>query len=111
MSRSKLFASAVAAVALALPGRAAAQRAVPAATAASAPISNVRYALTFDSSTASQQTIGVTMTFTVASTAPVLLSLPSWTPGAYEVSNFARKLSGFSATGADSAEYRWDKLD
>ena len=30
--------------------------------------------------------------------APVVLSLPAWTPGAYEISNFARWVDDFAAT-------------
>jgi len=40
----------------------------------------------------------------------VLLSFPSWTPGSYEISNFARFVSGFSAT-AGGKPLDWDKLD
>ena len=76
----------------------------------SAPISNIRYDLTFDSSTASRRTIAVAMSFDVAGAAPVLLSLPAWTPGAYEISNFARWVVGFTATGGN-APLTWDKLD
>jgi predicted metalloprotease with PDZ domain len=43
-------------------------------------------------------------------TAPVVLSLPAWTPGAYEISNFARWVVGFEATG-DGKPVTWDKLD
>jgi predicted metalloprotease with PDZ domain len=52
----------------------------------------------------------VSMTFDVTGQGPVLLSLPGWTPGAYEMSNFARWVSGFSASSG-SRELRWDKLD
>ncbi len=76
----------------------------------SAPISNIRYDLTFDSTTASRRTIAVAMSFDVAGTGPVLLSLPAWTPGAYEISNFARWVVGFSAA-AGTAPVTWDKLD
>ena len=38
--------------------------------------------------------------FDVRAPAPVLLSLPAWTPGAYELSNYARKVSDFSARSA-----------
>jgi predicted metalloprotease with PDZ domain len=39
-----------------------------------------------------------------------LLSLPAWTPGAYEIGNYARFVSGFDAiSGNDSLD--WDKLD
>ena len=48
--------------------------------------------------------------FDVAGDGAVLLSLPAWTPGAYEISNYARWVSGFAATEND-APLRWDKLD
>jgi len=73
---------------------AAAQQTTPSAAAnaptRSAPISNIRYEITFDSTTARDRLIKVMMSFDVGSTGPVLLSLPAWTPGAYEISNFAR---------------------
>ncbi|HEX6053069.1 MAG TPA: hypothetical protein VFZ21_27565, partial [Gemmatimonadaceae bacterium] len=62
-------------------------------TARSAAISNVRYEVTFDRTTAPARTLGVTMTFDVTGQGPVLLSLPGWTPGAYEISNYARWVS------------------
>jgi predicted metalloprotease with PDZ domain len=76
----------------------------------SADIKNVRYDLTFDSTTASRRTINVAMSFDVAGTGPILLSLPAWTPGAYEITNFARWVIGFTAAGGDSP-LAWDKLD
>ena len=76
----------------------------------SAAIGNVRYEVTFDRSTAPARTLRVSMTFDVTGQGPVLLSLPGWTPGAYEMSNFARWISGFSAS-AGSRGLRWDKLD
>ena len=36
----------------------------------------------------------MTVDFDVAGPGPVLLSLPAWTPGAYEINNFARWISG-----------------
>src|SRR5687767_5884277 len=76
----------------------------------SIPISNVRYDVTFDSSRAQSRTIGVGMTFTTAAPGQVLLSLPAWTPGAYELGNYARFVDAFSASaGADSLD--WDKTD
>lgn len=50
------------------------------------------------------------MTFNVAGNDPVLLSLPAWTPGSYEISDFVRKVSGFTVTG-EGGTPRWDKLD
>jgi predicted metalloprotease with PDZ domain len=78
--------------------------------ARSAPVSNLRYELTFDSTTARDRTIKVVMSFDVGGKGPVLLSLPAWTPGAYEISNFARWVFDFSAS-AGNQPVRWDKLD
>ena len=50
------------------------------------------------------------MSFDVGGTGPVLLSLPAWTPGAYEISNFARWVVSFSPVSAGQP-IRWDKLD
>ena len=50
------------------------------------------------------------MNFDVGDKGAVLLSFPSWTPGSYEISNFARFVSGFSATAAGKP-LDWDKLD
>ncbi|MGH7526628.1 MAG: hypothetical protein ACREMX_07975 [Gemmatimonadales bacterium] len=84
---------------------------IPAAIPArSAPLANLRYELTFDSTTAQTRTIKVTVGFDVAGPGPVLLSFPAWTPGSYEISNFARWVSNFAAT-AGGKGVRWDKLD
>ena len=37
-------------------------------------------------------------------------SLPAWTPGAYEIANFARWVSDFSATSGGEAT-KWEKAD
>lgn len=76
----------------------------------SAPISNVRYEITLDSARTAARTIGVAMTFDVRSSRPVLLSLPAWTPGSYEIRNFAKYVSGFQAT-AGARTIQWDKHD
>jgi predicted metalloprotease with PDZ domain len=76
----------------------------------SAAISGVRYEVTFDRTTAPTRTLRVAMTFDVTGQAPVLLSLPAWTPGAYEISNFARWVSSFAATSGGRA-LAWDKYD
>lgn len=73
-------------------------------------VSNVRYTVRFDATTALAGQLEVSMRFDVADSEPVHLSLPTWTPGAYEVSNFAKYISGFSATSGD-APLDWDKLD
>lgn len=77
--------------------------------AQSAPISNVRYRLVFDAAHGVSRSVGVQMTFSVAGDEAVLLSLPVWTPGAYEVSDYARNVSEFGVTASGRA-LRWDKL-
>ncbi|HEY2805662.1 MAG TPA: hypothetical protein VGI92_07385 [Gemmatimonadales bacterium] len=74
--------------------------AVPATLSAqvSAPITNVSYELTFDSAAAAQRSVQVAMSFEVAGPAPVLLSLPAWAPGHYEIMNFSRNVAHFTAT-------------
>ncbi len=92
------------------PTPALAQRAAAAPAARSAALANLRYELTFDSSTAARRTIQVALAFDVAGPGPVLLSFPAWTPGAYEVTNFARWVSAFAAKAGDR-DLDWDKLD
>jgi predicted metalloprotease with PDZ domain len=82
----------------------------PAPAVRSAPISNLRYEITFDSTTAATRTLKVAMSFDVAGPGPVLLSLPAWTPGAYEMTWFARWVSNFTPT-AGTQSLAWDKLD
>jgi predicted metalloprotease with PDZ domain len=76
----------------------------------SAPVSSVRYELTFDQETAARRAVRVRMTFDVVNADPVLLSFPVWTPGAYEVSNFARNVLRFQAWQNDQP-LDWDKVD
>ena len=76
----------------------------------SAPITDVRYEVTANRAALGARRLHVVTTFGVASASPVVLSLPAWTPGAYEISNFARQVSRFGAQqGSDSL--RWDKAD
>lgn len=76
----------------------------------SAPIREVTYDVTFRTAQGERRTIDVTMTLTAAGSGPVLLSLPAWTPGAYEISNFARWVTRFEATG-NGTPLVWDKTD
>ncbi len=76
----------------------------------SAPIAAVRYDVTADRDALRARQLGVTMSFDVVGTDDVLLSLPAWTPGAYEISDFSRWVSGFRAM-QDGSALRWDKLD
>jgi len=78
----------------------------------SAPIREVHYDVTFTRANGQQRSVEVAMTFLLSPTAPapVVLSLPAWTPGAYEISNFSRWVVGFEAT-SDGKPLTWDKLD
>jgi len=76
----------------------------------SAPISNVSYEITADSSAVGRRQLGVAMSFTVAGTAPVILALPAWSPGHYTLLWFARRVSQFSAQ-SNGALLDWRKVD
>ncbi|MDQ6635629.1 MAG: PDZ domain-containing protein [Gemmatimonadota bacterium] len=76
----------------------------------SAPVTSLRYEVAADRAALASRRLRVTTTFDVAGEAPVVLSLPAWTPGAYEISNFARWVSAFVAT-QDGRPITWDKLD
>ena len=75
----------------------------------SAPVSNVAYGLRFTAEHAARGTVDVTMSFDVTSGDPVILALPVWTPGAYEVSNFARNVLDFGAA-AETGPVDWDRV-
>src|SRR5512138_434534 len=97
MTAHRLLRTAAAMIMLAS-GPAVAQK--PAATV-SAPLANIRYDVTFDSITAQAKTLQVAMSFDVTGPGPVLLSFPAWTPGAYELSFFARWVSNFVPVAGD----------
>ena len=78
--------------------------------ATSAPLTDIRYEVTFTRANGERRQVTSAMTFTVGGTDPVLLSIPKWTPGAYEIDNFARDVSNFSAEQA-GASLAWDKAD
>ena len=82
----------------------------PAAAVLSAPITNIQYDITFTRATAATRSLHVAMQFDVTGTGDVVLSLPAWTPGAYEMTWFAKWVSSFTPTAA-SKELRWDKVD
>jgi predicted metalloprotease with PDZ domain len=92
-----------------LAARVAAQRA-PADSTTSALVSDLRYEVTADRAALASRRLRVATSFTVSGAAPVVLSLPAWTPGAYEISNFANRVTGFGAS-QDGSPLRWDKLD
>jgi predicted metalloprotease with PDZ domain len=110
LSRSRLALSGLAATLLGAGGEPlAAQRSAPDSTT-SAPVTDIRYEVTVDAAALATRRLRVTTSFTVSGTAPVVLSLPAWTPGAYEISDFANRVIGFGATQSGAA-LRWDKLD
>jgi predicted metalloprotease with PDZ domain len=76
----------------------------------SAPITGITYEVTADSAAVGRRQLGVVMSFQVASTAPVVLSLPAWSPGHYTLLWFARRVSNFSAQSA-GAQLDWRKVD
>ena len=76
----------------------------------SAPISDIRYDVNFDSASALERNIGVAMSFNTRGPGDVLLSLPAWTPGEYEIDNFARYVMEFGATQSNAPIW-WDKID
>jgi len=92
-------------VVLLAPLAGAAQSAAP---ARSAPISDVKYTVTFRALQGIERGVDVAMTFTASGKEPVLLSLPIWTPGDYEVSYFARNVTQFIAT-SHGKPLTWDK--
>ena len=78
--------------------------------ATSAPLNDIRYEVTFTRANGERRLVSSAMTFTVGGNAPVVLSLPAWTPGAYEIDNFARNISNFTAEETGTS-LGWDKLD
>ncbi|HEY2378511.1 MAG TPA: PDZ domain-containing protein [Gemmatimonadaceae bacterium] len=110
MTPSSLGRRSVAAIAAFLVGAPAAGQAPRDAKGTSADIQDIRYEITFDHVAAASRTVKVSMTFAVGGNAPVILSLPEWTPGAYEISNFARWVSDFVAK-ADGHDLTWSKQD
>jgi hypothetical protein len=73
-------------------------------------LQDVRYDVVYNAETALRREVHVEMSFRVTNDSPVALSLPSWTPGAYELSDFAKNVRGLWAR-QDGSEVRWDKSD
>jgi predicted metalloprotease with PDZ domain len=77
----------------------------------SAPITDLHYDVTIDSADAASRQIEVAATFSVTGPGSVVLSLPAWTPGAYEMTWFSRWVSAFTPTTVDGQPLTWDKTD
>ncbi len=95
---------------LAIGGPALGAQRAPADSTTSAPVASLRYEVIADRAALAARRLRVTTSFDVEGAAPVVLSLPAWTPGAYELGNFSRWVRGFGAT-QDGAALRWDKVD
>src|SRR4051812_30563629 len=79
-------------------------------TRVSGPVSEVSEEIKAGSGAVGRRQLGVTMSFRVNGTAPVVLALPAWSPGHYVLLWFARRVSNFSAQ-AGSTPLDWRKLD
>jgi len=53
----------------------------------------------------------VTAEFPATGKDTLYLSLPAWSPGAYEIQNYARYVRGFGATSAAGQPLFWDRFD
>lgn len=73
-------------------------------------VTEIRYDVTWDRETAERQEIHVEMSFRVDDAEPVVLSLPAWTPGSYELDDFAQNVRSVEAR-QDGAGIFWDKAD
>ena len=76
----------------------------------SAPITDVRYEITADSAAVGKRQLGVSMSFHVNGTAPVVLAIPAWSPGHYVLIWFARRMSQLTPE-QNGAPLAWKKLD
>ena len=81
-----------------------------AALAQSAPITDVHYDVTVDSTTVARRDIDVSMQFRAGGDAPIVLSLPAWSPGHYVLLWFARRVSHF-APSVDGEPLDWRMVD
>ena len=79
--------------------------------AVSAPVSDIHYDVTADSAAAANHRLLVVTTVTMAGPGALVLALPAWTPGAYELTWFSRWVTGFAPATADGKPLVWDKVD
>lgn len=76
----------------------------------SIPIAAVRYDVTVDSAGGAMDKLKVEMSFAVAKAGGVVLALPAWAPGDYQLKWFARRVSEFSAD-QNGKPLEWNKVD
>src|SRR5256712_11953906 len=53
----------------------------------------------------------VSAEFPTAGKETLFVSLPAWSPGNYEIQNYARSVQGFTAANTAGASLRWDRRD
>src|SRR2546428_2946099 len=56
-----------------------------------------------------QNQFHVTAIFPTAGKETLFVSLPAWSPGNYEIQNYARYVHGFTASNSAGASLRWDR--
>jgi predicted metalloprotease with PDZ domain len=61
--------------------------------------------------TAAARQFHVTAEFPAAGKDTLRVSLPAWSPGSYEIQNYARYVFGFGAKNASGQALRWDRGD
>jgi predicted metalloprotease with PDZ domain len=69
----------------------------------------VRYEVSVASPAAKQ--FHVSADFPAAGKETLFVSLPAWSPGSYEIQNYARYVHGFTARNAAGQALRWDRGD
>ncbi len=68
----------------------------------------VRYEISL---TSAARHFHVSAEFSAAGKETLFVSLPAWSPGSYEIQNYARYVFGFSARNAAGQPLRWDRGD
>src|ERR1700752_581753 len=72
------------------------------------PAQTVRYDISLSAGTSQ---FHVTAEFPAAGKDTLFVSLPAWSPGNYEIQNYARYVHGFGAKNAAGQALRWDRGD
>src|SRR5687767_8623187 len=62
-------------------------------------------------SSAAARSFHITAEFPAAGKDTLFVSLPAWSPGNYEIQNYARYTFGFTAKNATGQPLRWDRGD
>src|SRR5258705_5330279 len=72
------------------------------------PAQTVRYDISLSAGTAQ---FHVAAEFPAAGKETLFVSLPAWSPGNYEIQNYARYVHGFGAKNAAGQPLHWDRAD